>query len=62
MIKPSKENVKKSYREKLRMAFDSAYESGISIDRLIRLLNSIIRGWGKLLSPLRSKEDIPICH
>ena len=45
MIKPSKENVKKVI-EKLRMAFDSAYESGISIDRLIRLLNSIIRGWG----------------
>ena len=45
MIKPSKENVKKVI-EKLRLAFDSAYEIGISIDRLIRSLNPIIRGWG----------------
>ena len=45
MIKPSKENIKKVI-EKLRLAFDSAYEIGISIDRLIRSLNPIIRGWG----------------
>ena len=44
LTRPSEENVRKVIK-KLQATFDFAYETGRSIDELIRMLNPVVRGW-----------------
>ena len=56
LIKPSRENVQKVLRN-IKETFIYAYKTGMSIDRLIRTLNPIIRGWANYYRHFVAKES-----